>query len=131
MRVMELRFGGTELFCAGCVAKARFHPVRGRRAFACQTCGHHIFPCVGTVFERSRTPLVKWLRAIGLTTASRQGVTAKELQRQLGVTYKTAWRMQRDLRRVMASAAYRGALASDASADRAALLLAASAAALG
>jgi len=46
-----------------------------------------------------------------LMTGARAGITAKELQRQLGVTYKTAWRMRHELRKLMATADYRGAVA--------------------
>jgi transposase-like protein len=55
----------------------------------------------GTPFERSSTPLVKWFYAIYLFTTSRHGVPAKELQRQLSVTYKTAWRMGHEIRKYM------------------------------
>ena len=48
---------------------------------------------VGSIFEKSRTPLQLWFYAIFLFTTSKHGVSGKELQRQLGVTYKTAWRM--------------------------------------
>lgn len=109
--LMTLRFGGTGLWCPGCTARTRFHPVRRRRAYACQACGHHLYPCAGTVFARSRTPLRTWFRAIHLVSGSRRGVSAKALQRHLGVTYKTAWRMMRALRRLTATADYRGALA--------------------
>ncbi len=57
---------------------------------------------VGTPFERSRTPLDKWFYAMYLFTTSRHGVPAKELQRQLSVTYKTAWRMGHEIRKHMA-----------------------------
>ena len=56
----------------------------------------------GTPFERSRTPLQKWFYAMYLFTTSRHGVPAKELQRQLGVTYKCAWRMGHEIRKYMA-----------------------------
>jgi transposase-like protein len=55
----------------------------------------------GTPFEKSRTPLRKWFYAMYLFTTSRHGVPAKELQRQLGVTYKTAWRMGHEIRKYM------------------------------
>ena len=55
----------------------------------------------GTIFERSHTPLQKWFYAMYLFTTSRHGVPAKELQRQLGVTYKTAWRMGHQIRKYM------------------------------
>lgn len=75
---------------------------RGRRAFACKE-GCHIYPCAGTVFEHSSTPLTLWFHAMYLMTSTRNGVAAKELQRQLGVTYKCAWRIGHQLRELMAA----------------------------
>lgn len=112
--LLRLQRGGRDLFCPACSQRAKFHPITNRRAFACQECGHHIFPCAGTVFERSSTPLTKWFLAIYLMTGARGHITARELQRQLGVTYKTAWRIRHELGRLMASADYRGALAGQA-----------------
>ena len=57
---------------------------------------------VGTPFAKSRTPLQKWFYAMYLFTTTRHGVAAKELQRQLGVTYKCAWRLGHELRKYMA-----------------------------
>ncbi|HUO92186.1 MAG TPA: IS1595 family transposase, partial [Rhizomicrobium sp.] len=67
-------------------------------------CGHHIYPCVGTIFEKSRTHLTHWFFAMYLMTSTRHGVAAKELERQIGCTYKTAWRMAHELRKLMAQA---------------------------
>lgn len=103
-KVMEMRYGGKEISCPGCGADSKFHRIAKRRAYACQHCGHHVYPCVGTPFEKSRTPLTSWFFAMYLFTSSRHGVAAKELQRQLGVTYKTAWRMAHELRKLMARA---------------------------
>ena len=63
---------------------------------------NHIHPMVGTLFEGSRTPLQLWFYAIFLFTTTRNGVAAKEIQRQLGVTYKCAWRMGHKIREHMA-----------------------------
>jgi transposase len=103
-KLMEIKWGGTDLSCPGCGVRSKFHAMGKRRGFACQSCGHHIFPCVGTIFEKSSTPLTKWFFAMYLMTSTRHGVAAKELERQLGVTYKTAWRMAHELRKLMASA---------------------------
>ncbi len=102
------RMGGDRMVCAKCGKEARFYRVgkRGtekRRAYACQFCGDHFYPCVGTPFEDSRTSLQSWFYAMYLFTTTRHGVPAKELERQLGVTYKTAWRMARKLRELMAA----------------------------
>jgi predicted RNA-binding Zn-ribbon protein involved in translation (DUF1610 family) len=110
-RLMEVQHGGTEITCPACgVAEAKFHLMRKRKAYACQECGHHIYPCAGTIFHKSRTPLTKWFMAMYLMTSTRSGVAAKELERALGVTYKCAWRMAHELRKLMASADYAGPL---------------------
>lgn len=91
--------------CPGCgVAEGKFHKITDRRAYACQDCGHHLYPCVGTPFEKSSTKLTLWFHAMYLLTATRNGVSAKELERQLGVTYKCAWRIGHELRKLMAAA---------------------------
>jgi len=100
--LMVLRFGNP-MYCPKCGVEGQFAKLKKLPAYACSTCGHHIHPMVGTPFERSRTPLQKWFYAMYLFTTSRHGVPAKELQRQLGVTYKTAWRMGHELRKHMAS----------------------------
>jgi transposase-like protein len=65
-------------------------------------CGrHNISPKQGTIFVKSDTDLVKWFFAMCLMTASNNGVSAKELERELKVTYKTAWRIARELRSLM------------------------------
>lgn len=90
--------------CHGCgVTPAKFHKITGRRGYACQDCGHHIYPCAGTIFEHSSTPLTLWFHAMYLMTATRNGVSAKELERQLGVTYKCAWRIGHQLRDLMSA----------------------------
>jgi len=101
-RIMVERYGGTELDCPKCGAHGKFYRLTRDRAYLCQHCKHHIYPCVGTPMERSRTPVHKWFYAMFLFTNTRHGVSAKELQRQLGVTYKTAWRMAHEIRKFMA-----------------------------
>jgi len=99
--LMKLRFGEV-LECPKCGKEGHFAKLKKLPAYACPSCGHHIHPMVGTPFERSRTPLQKWFYAMYLFTTSRHGVPAKEIQRQLGVTYKCAWRMGHELRKYMA-----------------------------
>ena len=100
--IMVSHYGGTRLECPKCKRNSKFHRVKAQRNYVCQYCGHHIYPCVGTPMERSRIPLHKWFFAIFLFSTSRHGVAAKELQRQLKVTYKTAWRMAHEIRKHMA-----------------------------
>ena len=91
--------------CRKCgVVDVTFHKLSGRRAYACAHCGDNLYPCVGTIFEDSRTPLTVWFYAIYLFVVTRHGVSGKELQRQLGVTYKTAYRMGMQIRKLMGSA---------------------------
>ncbi len=103
-KIMEMTYGGIKIKCPGCQKQSKFHRIEKRRAYACQLCGHHIYPCVGTIFEKSRTPLNKWFFAMYLFTSTRHGVAARELERQLGVTYKCAWRIAHELRKLMATA---------------------------
>lgn len=98
--LMEVRYG-TDTVCSKCGRESEFHKLKKRPVFECRHCGHQISPMAGTPFEKSRTPLQKWFYAMYLFTTSRHGVPAKELQRQLGVTYKTAWRMGHEIRKYM------------------------------
>ncbi len=99
--IMQLRYGDKPV-CEGCKRETKYHRISKRRAFACQFCGAHVYPCVDTPFEKSSTPLNKWFYAMYLFTATRHGVSAKELERQLGVTYKCAWRIGHQIRKLMA-----------------------------
>ncbi len=78
-----------------------FHRVSGRKTYACAWCGAQISPTAGTIFHKSPTSLKSWFHAMFLMTASRNGVSAMELMRQTGVTYKTAWRMNHQIRQLM------------------------------
>lgn len=79
--------------CPKCERPRRFHRVKARPCYACDSCGHAIYPTAGTIFHRSSTSLQLWFYAIYLMSSTRCGVSAKHLERELGVTYKTAWRM--------------------------------------
>ena len=97
--LMEVRFG-KRFVCPKCNQENNFNRVKKIPAYTCQ-CGHHIHPMVDTPFHKSRTPLQKWFYAMYLFTTTRHGVSAKEVQRQLGVTYKCAWRMCQEIRKYM------------------------------
>lgn len=88
--------------CPSCERPSNWYRIKAERAYSCQWCGYHFHPTVGTPFEQTRTPLQLWFYAIYLFTTTRNGVAAKELERQLGVTYKTAWRMAGLIREHMA-----------------------------
>ena len=97
--LFEVRYGSHPV-CPKCGQVDTFHKLAKLPAYTCN-CGHHVHPMVGTPFHRSRTPLQKWFFAMFLFTTTRNGVAAKEIQRQMGVTYKTAWRMARLIREYM------------------------------
>lgn len=99
--LFRTRFGNS-IICPKCGQVDKFKKLSNMPAYTCN-CGHHIHPMVGTPFESSRTPLQKWFYAMYLFTTTRHGVSAKELQRQLGVTYKCAWRMGQEIRKYMGS----------------------------
>ena len=69
--------------------------------FYCAECNGQFTVTVGTVMERSKIPLSKWLLAMHLMGASKKGVSALQLQRMLGVTYKTAWFLCHRIREAM------------------------------
>lgn len=116
-KIMVQQFGGTEFQCGSCRKESKFHRIAKRRAYACQHCGFHIYPCVGTIFEKSRTPLTNWFFAMYLMTSTRHGVAAKEVERQIGCTYKTAWRMCHELRKLMEAADHKGPLSGHVEID--------------
>ena len=87
--------------CEGCDREATYYRVKARRSYACEHCGYQIYPTAGTPCDRTRTPLRDWFFVMFLFCTTRNGVAAKEVERQLGVTYKTAWRMCHMIREYM------------------------------
>ncbi len=76
----------------------RYATKQRRQTWTCTACGQHVQPTAGTIFEGSSTSLHLWFYAIHLMTSTRCGLSAKQLERELGVTYKTAWRMANRIR---------------------------------
>lgn len=91
--------GGTE--CPKCHKATKFHRIKGRSAYGCQYCGHHVFPTAGTVFHKSSTSLQLWFWAIYLLSSTRCGISAKQLEREIGVSYPTAHRMFKQIRSLL------------------------------
>ncbi len=71
--------------------------------YKCADCREQFTVTVGTVFERSKVPLSKWLMAVYLLCTSKKGISSHQLHRTLGVTYKTAWFMTHRIREAMTS----------------------------
>ncbi len=99
--VKEQRWPDGVTLCEKCGVERKHHRVAGRTAYACQACGNHIYPLAGTVFEKSTTSLKLWFYAMYLMGSTRCGISAKQIQRETGVTYKTAWRMFRQIRSLL------------------------------
>ena len=89
------------IYCPKCEKVTKHHREKSRPSYACQYCGHHEHPLKGTIFEGSATSLKLWFYGIYLMASTRCGVSAKQLERELGVTYKTAWRMFNKIRSLL------------------------------
>jgi transposase-like protein len=100
-QIKEQRFPGGVSVCHKCERPRKHYRVKGRTAYACETCGNHIYPLAGTIFEKTSTALRIWFHAMYLMGSTRCGISAKQIQRETGVTYKTAWRMFHQIRKLM------------------------------
>jgi transposase len=89
------------IFCETCNAVTKHHRVVSRPSYSCDHCGHHVHPTANTIFHKSPTPLTTWFYAIYLMAQTRCGISAKQIQRETGVTYKTAWRMFKQIRSML------------------------------
>ncbi len=89
------------IVCKVCRRLTKHHRVRSRRSYSCDNCGHHVHPTAGTILHKSPTALRTWFHAIFLMSTTRTRVSAKWLERQTGVTYKTAWRMFKQIRKML------------------------------
>jgi transposase len=89
------------IYCEKCERVTKHHKVASRKSYSCQFCGHHVHPTAGTIFNKSSTGLQDWFYAIFLMSQTRCGISAKQLQREVGVTYKTAWRMFHQIRKLL------------------------------
>jgi transposase-like protein len=99
--IKEKRFPGGITECKKCGVERKHHRIGNRTAYSCDYCGTQIFPLVGTIFEKSSTSLRTWFQAMYLMSATRCGISAKQIQRETGVTYKTAWRMFKQIRSLL------------------------------
>jgi transposase len=89
------------IYCEKCEAVTKHHRVVSRPSYSCDRCGHHVHPTAGTIFHKSPTPLTTWFYAVYLMAQTRCGISAKQIQRETGVTYKTAWRMFKQIRSML------------------------------
>ncbi len=89
---------GHNIECPRCKRISYFYKIKNRKCYSCNHCGYQIHPLADTIFHKSSTSLWNWFFAMFLFSTSKNGVSAKELERQLGITYKTAWRIAKQIR---------------------------------
>jgi len=97
---MNIRYG-TEATCPNCQSAKNFYRSKTGPEYICRHCSHQVNPLYGTPFYNSHIPLQKWFYAIYLFTTPHHGDAVRELQGQLGVSYKTAEMMSHCIREYM------------------------------
>ncbi len=88
------------VFCPKCQKITKYYHRVGAKDYICEFCGNQVSPTSGTIFHKSPTPLRSWFYAMFLMSTTRTGISAKQLQRELEVTYKTAWRIFNQIRKL-------------------------------
>jgi transposase-like protein len=103
---LETRVWPNGPVCPHCgVTSEHVTPLKGKAhrpgVYQCNECREQFTVTVGTVFERSKIPLTKWLAALFLLTASKKGMSSHQMHRMLGISYKSTWFMTHRLREAM------------------------------
>lgn len=101
LEYLKAKFYSDGTPCPKCERPSKFHRISGRSAYSCQFCGHHVYPTAGTIFHKTTVSLQLWFYAIFLMSSTRCGISAKQLEREIGVTYKTAHRMFKQIRTLL------------------------------
>ena len=102
--------------CPGCGKASKFFRIKSRAAYSCMYCRHQVYPTAGTIFHKSTVSLQLWFFAIYLMSSTRCGISAKQLEREIGVTYKTAHRMFKQIRTLLSDEG-EGQLSGDVEVD--------------
>lgn len=87
--------------CKRCQKVTKHHRVKKRNCYECDLCGTQVYPAAKTIFHKSATSLRIWFQAIYQMASTRSGISAKQIQRETGVTYKTAWRIFHQIRELL------------------------------
>jgi transposase len=98
--IKRLRFPGG-INCNNCKKVTKHYKLSKRPIYICKICRKQVSPLVNTLFEKTSTPLRLWFYALFLMTHTKAKISIKTLQRELGVTYKTAWRMYKNILTLM------------------------------
>jgi transposase-like protein len=101
LEYLKERFHPDGSECPGCGRQTKFHRIKSRAAYGCQFCRHQVYPTAGTIFHKSTTNLQMWFWAIFLMSSTRCGISAKQLEREIGVSYPTAHRMFKQIRTLL------------------------------
>lgn len=96
-----LQFAFDTLHSKECDCGGEYRAVEGRKQFYCSKCRYQIAPLADTIMHKSDTPLTLWFHALWVFSNAKSGISAKELERQLAVTYKTAWRILHLIRKAL------------------------------
>lgn len=96
-----LQFAFDTLHSKECDCGGEYTPIKGRKQFYCSKCRYQIAPLADTIMHKSDTPLTLWFHALWVFSNAKSGISAKELERQLAVTYKTAWRILHLIRKAL------------------------------
>ena len=97
---VKIRYGDKPI-CNHCGSVKVYQRNTNPKIFDCNDCGNTFSPFTGTIFEKSSTDLRKWMYAIHLFLNGKKGISGMQLMREIGVTYKTAWRMLQQIRFAM------------------------------
>jgi transposase-like protein len=102
---IKVRYGESKVPCrhCGCVSKV-YHQSHQPKLFNCRNCNNTFSVFKDTIFENSDTDLRKWMYAIHIFLNGKKGISGYQLMREIGVTYKTAWRMLNMIRKAMGNA---------------------------
>lgn len=92
-KLYQLRCANLVCRCGNDQTDKPFTKISGRMAYQCPVCRYQVYPMQGTIFQKSTTPLTYWFTVIFMQTISKNGVSAKEVERTLNICYKTALRM--------------------------------------
>ncbi len=105
------------IYCPHCSSVAKHYELKGKSTrpglYKCKDCRKQFTVTVGTLFERSKIKLHKWLMATYLLCSSKKGISTHQLHRTLGVTYKTAWFMTHRIREAMKDPVFKSKLGSN------------------
>jgi transposase len=98
--IVKLKYSGN-IVCKTCQRVTRHYKLKRRPILTCKFCRTQTFPLVDTLFEKSTTSLTTWFYALFILTQTRGEVSAKTLQKELSVSYKTAWRIKKHIYKLM------------------------------